>query len=274
MRKRKKVLNNFRFAMMVIAVMAVPSCATGEEQAYEMPPEKDKILMVVANETIASTTGWPVGFWAAELTHPYFYFEDEGYDVVIASPKGGPVSVDQYSDPRHESKYAAYDFVSRGFLESPDHASLLESTTPIDEINPDEFVAIVIAGGQSPIFTFRGNNDLEKLFLSFYESGKPSAALCHGVALLMDIKNEDGSYFIEGKQITGFSYAEDKYVDSAFGTELFEWYIEPLSKERGAIYSEQGMWASYAISDKNLITGQQQMSGLAVAEIVVDQLQN
>ena len=29
-----------------------------------------KVLMVVANPTVSTTTGWQVGFWAAELTHP------------------------------------------------------------------------------------------------------------------------------------------------------------------------------------------------------------
>jgi putative intracellular protease/amidase len=272
------MFKRLKLAFAAMALVFTPACAYGGEQEQadttDAQPSKEKILIVVANETIAPTTGWPVGFWAAELTHPYFYFQDEGYDVVIASPEGGAVSVDGYSDPRHESQYAAYDFVSLGFLESAQHAALLENTVSISDVKAEDFAAIVVAGGQSPMFTFRGNEKLETLFMDFYASGKPAAALCHGVSILMDIKNEDGSYFIEGKNITGFSYAEDKYVDSAFGTELFEWYIEPLSRERGANYSEQGMWASYATADGNLITGQQQMSGLAVAEIVVDQLHN
>jgi hypothetical protein len=30
--------------------------------------------MVVANPATSSTTGWPVGFWAAELFHPLYEF--------------------------------------------------------------------------------------------------------------------------------------------------------------------------------------------------------
>jgi putative intracellular protease/amidase len=231
-----------------------------------------KIAMIVANKTIAPTTGWPVGFWIAELTHPCFLFEDQGYDVTIVSPEGGAVFVDPYSDPRHESGYSAHDFVSLGFLQSPQRAALLEKTAPLSAIDPNDFAAIVIAGGQAPMFTFRGNKEIDKLFMAFYDAGKPSAALCHGVAALMDMKTSDGAWLIKGKTMTGFSLAEDDFVDKTIGKKIFEWHIEPLARERGADYREGGMWASFAVEDGNLITGQQQNSGAAVASLVIRQL--
>ena len=48
-----------------------------------------KVLILVANPTIATTVGWPVGFWAAELTHPYYELTQRGVEVTIASPDGG-----------------------------------------------------------------------------------------------------------------------------------------------------------------------------------------
>jgi len=39
------------------------------------------ILMVVANPSTSSTLGWPVGFWASELAHPYHAFKEVGYNV-------------------------------------------------------------------------------------------------------------------------------------------------------------------------------------------------
>ena len=35
------------------------------------PDRRPHVLMVVANPGVSTTLGWPVGFWAAELTHPY-----------------------------------------------------------------------------------------------------------------------------------------------------------------------------------------------------------
>jgi hypothetical protein len=63
-----------------------------------------RILMVVANPTVSTTTGWPVGFWAAELTHPYYEFTEAGFAVTIASPNGGKVEADALSDPREASR--------------------------------------------------------------------------------------------------------------------------------------------------------------------------
>lgn len=50
-----------------------------------------KVLIVVANPATATTVGWPVGFWGAELTHPYYELTERGVVVTIASPAGGKV---------------------------------------------------------------------------------------------------------------------------------------------------------------------------------------
>ena len=47
-----------------------------------------KVLIVVANPSTSTTMGWPVGFWGAELTHPYYELIERGVVVTIASPKG------------------------------------------------------------------------------------------------------------------------------------------------------------------------------------------
>lgn len=73
-----------------------------------------RALMVVANPSVATTVGWPVGFWA-ELTHPFYEFTEAGYHVTIASPAGGKVELDQLSDPRDPSKWSSEDLISMAF---------------------------------------------------------------------------------------------------------------------------------------------------------------
>jgi hypothetical protein len=50
----------------------------GADQHHEIvdvtTSKRPKVLMVVANPTTSTTTGWRVGFWAAELSHPYYEF--------------------------------------------------------------------------------------------------------------------------------------------------------------------------------------------------------
>jgi hypothetical protein len=41
-----------------------------------------KVLIVVANPSTSTTLGWPVGFWGAELTHPYYELTDRSRSPV------------------------------------------------------------------------------------------------------------------------------------------------------------------------------------------------
>ena len=49
------------------------------------PERKKKVLLIAANPATSPTTGWPIGFWWAELVHPYWAFTEAGYEVEIRS---------------------------------------------------------------------------------------------------------------------------------------------------------------------------------------------
>lgn len=234
--------------------------------------EPRRVLMVVANPSVASTTGWPVGFWASELVHPWYEFTEAGYEVTIASPRGGAVEVDAFSDPRDDSAYSAHDILSRGFLETPELAALLGDTARLADLDLDGFDAIVVCGGQSPMFTFADDEDLKDAIRVFYEAEKPTAALCHGVAALMNVTLSGGEHLIAGRTITGFSNAEEDEANAVVGQEIMPWRIEDVAAERGANYIQGGVWRAFAVRDGRLITGQQQYSGRRTAELVKEAL--
>ena len=71
------------------------------------------------------------------------------------------------------------------------------------------FDAIVVAGGQAPMFTFDKATVLHARFAAFYEAGKIAAALCHGVAILRYAKLSNGQPLVRGKTVTGFMEAKD-----------------------------------------------------------------
>ena len=121
-----------------------------------------KVLIVVANPSTSTTLGWPVGFWGAELTHPYYELTERGFEVTIASPDGGKVEMDSLSDPRDSSKWSAEDLITMGFVNTPELVELLEDTPKLADLDLDEYDAIMVAGGQSPMFTFRENEDLKR----------------------------------------------------------------------------------------------------------------
>ena len=253
--------------------MAVQASAADHHAAIDRTSSSPKrILMVVANPSVATTVGWPVGFWAAELTHPYYEFSEVGYEITIASPDGGKVALDQLSDPRDPSRWSSEDLISMGFLNTPELVELINDTPKLADQDLDSFDAFVVAGGLSPMFTYRGNEDLHKAIVAFYEAEKLVAVYCHGVSALIDAKLSDGTHLISGKTLTGFSNAEEDYSDAYVGQRVMPWRIEDAAKERGANYIEGGLFKPFVVRDGRLITGQQQYSGRKVAQLVIQTL--
>jgi len=247
------------------------------------PSNKEKpkrVAIVIANPATSTTTGWPVGFWWSELTHPYYAFHEAGYEVEVFSPAGGKCEADGMSDPRDASGYSASDLVSMGFIHTPSLAALVEKTRPASEIDPARFDAIVVAGGQAPMFTFEGAIDLQKKFVAFYEAGKVAAALCHGVALLRYARLSNGAPLVKGKTVTGFANVEEDFADDAVrgmgalakDAHLMPWRIEDELRRLGANYVQGGLWRGFAVRDGNLITGQQNFSGAETAALVIETL--
>ena len=236
-------------------------------------PYKGKILMVVSSPTVSGQTGWPIGFWAAEFTHPLFVFQEAGYEVELASTEGGKIVMDGYSNPTDESGYAAHDVISLGYMQLDWFNQMLESTKKLTDVSSNGYDAIFLVGGQGPMYTFKGNHNLEKLFADFYESGKPSAAVCHATTLLLYAKKSNGKPIVDGKTWTGFANAEEAYADKAVGQKIQPYWIEEEAKKLpNTNFKTAAPFSSFAIADGNLITGQQQNSGFAVARMVVQQL--
>lgn len=227
------------------------------------------ILLIVANPSISTTLGGPVGFWASELIHPYDEFIKAGCPVTIASPNGGQVEFDSLSDPRDASGYSKDDALSLQYINQPEFMELLENTVAIGDLDMNGFDAIVVCGGQSPMFTFRQNPALLQLFANFYETGKPTAALCHGTCVLLESKLSDGTYLIRGKTITGFANTEEDYADRVVGQTVMPFRIEDEANKLGANFVTKEAFAPHAVRDGNLITGQQQNSGKETAKLVL-----
>lgn len=236
-------------------------------------PLKGKILMVASSPAVSQQTGWPIGFWAAELTHPMRVFEEAGYAIELVSTAGGKLQMDGYSDPTDPSGYSANDIISLGYMQKENFRNMLENTRSTGEVNHAGYEAIFLVGGQGPMYTFRGNEELSKLFVSFYEAGKPAAAVCHSTTLLLEAKKSNGELLVHGKTWTGFANAEEEYADQAVGQKIQPYRIEDEARKlTGTTFKVAAPFASYAIRDGLLITGQQQNSGAAAAEMVVELL--
>jgi putative intracellular protease/amidase len=244
------------------------------------PTKRKRVAIVISNPAISTTTQWPVGFWWSELTHPYFFMEEKGYEIEVFSPNGGKCEADAMSDPRDASGYSSTDLITLGFINSPELVKLVENTKRVSEIDVNNFDAIIVAGGQGPMFTYEKAVDLQQKFVEFYEKGKIACALCHGVAILRYAKLSNGKYLATGKTVTGFANVEEDFADNAVwelnllprDKHVMPWRIEDYMRELGANYIQTGMWKGFAVRDGNLITGQQNFSGSETAKMVIEAL--
>src|SRR3954453_20494296 len=208
------------------------------------PGRPKRAAIVISNPAVSSSTGWPVGFWWSELTHPYFAFTEAGWEVDVYSPQGGRCEWDARSDPEDASQWQAEDVISRGYKHDPDFMNLVQNTKTADEISLDAFDAIMVAGGEGPMFTMEKATNLHAKFAEFFEAGKIAAALCHGVAVLRYATLSNGDPLVKGRRVTGFPNIEEDFVDEAVWsvgalprpTHVIPWLIEYEMKQLVAKY--------------------------------------
>jgi putative intracellular protease/amidase len=236
------------------------------------PDKPKRVAIVASNPSVSTQTGWPIGFWWAELTHPYWEFTNRGYEVEIFSPEGGRLLADGMSDPRDEGKLMAYDLISLGFINSPEHVALVENSKPISDLDIGKFDAVFFVGGEGPMYTFYDNDQVHDLAARFYKAGKIAAVVCHATCLLLKAK-VDGELLVAGKTWTGFATSEETYADDFIGKRMQPFWIEEeAGKLQGTNFIVSGRFKPHAVRDGNLITGQQQYSAAEAAQLVIEAL--
>ena len=237
------------------------------------PEQKKRVLLIAANPATSPVTGWPVGFWWAELTHPWWAFTEVGYEVEIRSPQGGALVADAYSDPEDARGYSAHDLLSLGFKHSPAHAALLADTRSIADVRVDDYDAVFVAGGQSPMITMVSDTALHALVAAFHEAGKLTALVCHATCILLHARRADGQLLVHGRTWTGFADSEEQFADAFVGMRIQPFWIEEQARalpDTNFVVDQR--FREFAVRDGHLITGQQQFSGAAAARLVIEAL--
>jgi putative intracellular protease/amidase len=237
-------------------------------------PERPKRVVIVAsNPAVSGRTGWPIGFWWSELTHPYWELTEHGYEVDVASPEGGKLEGDSWSDPRDESRYSADDLLSLGFINSPEHLRLVEDSKSLAELTVDDYDGALFVGGQGPMYTFFEDERVHALVASFYEGGKVAAVICHATCVLLKTRLSDGGLLVDGKTWTGFANSEERFADDYVGQRIQPFWIEDEARTlENTNFIVNGRFKPHAIRDGNLVTGQQQYSGTAATRLMIEAL--
>jgi len=217
-----------------------------------------KILIVLTSHSELGNTGEKTGFWIEEFAAPYYTLSDAGAEIVIASPKGGQPPI----DPKSAAPESQTEATKR-FDKDQDLQNRLAKTKKLSEVSAEDFDAVFYPGGHGPLWDLTTDKNSIQLIENFWKAGKPVAAVCHAPSVLLNAKDASGNPLVEGKQVTGFTNTEEEAVQL---TDVVPFLLEDELKKKGGIYSKKEDWASYAVKDGLLITGQNPASSEAAAE--------
>lgn len=222
-----------------------------------------KILVVLTSFEKYPDLNRATGLWLGEAVHFVKKVEEAGYEVDYVSPKGGYTPIDPHSLEMANSTdwewYKNKEFMNR-----------LGTTLKPSEVNPDEYVAIYYTGGHGVVWDFPENDTLQSISRKIYENSGFVTSVCHGAVGLLNIKLSDGSLLIKDKEVTGFSNEEEKLAEL---DKFVPYLTETELLARGAIYQKADKpWATFAVEDGRIITGQNPASGGAVADKLITAL--
>ncbi|MCY7732152.1 MULTISPECIES: type 1 glutamine amidotransferase domain-containing protein [Bacillus] len=211
-----------------------------------------KVLLVSTSSP--EMNGHPTGLWLEELAEPFHIFKENELEVQIVSIQGGTVPIDKNSIP--EGVPAQYQ----------DVYERLQDTKALTDVNPADYDGIFFAGGHGPMIDFASNQLVADAILAVSDKNGAIGAVCHGVSAFVDVKDENGKSFIEGKKITGFTNEEEEAVQL---TSKVPFLLETKLREQGAAFEKGDTFAPFAVVDGQIITGQNPGSSAETARLFV-----
>lgn len=220
-----------------------------------------RILMIMTSHDKMGDTGHKTGIWLEEFAAPYYRFLDAGADITLASPQGGQPPL----DPNSEAADALTDATER-FEKDANAQKAFANTVTLDDLKADDFDALFYPGGHGPLWDLASDAKSIALIEAFIAQNKPVAAVCHGPAALVNAKGTDGQPLVSGKKVTGFTNEEEKAVGLEKVVPLS---IEDEFKKHGGMFERGDAWASFAVVDGKLVTGQNPASSEATADAVL-----
>ena len=223
-----------------------------------------KILMVLTSHDQLGDTGKKTGFWLEEFAAPYYVMKDAGHEITLASPKGGQPPVDPKSDEPPSQTDA-----TRRFKSDQEAQAQLASTERLDSVRSSDFDGVFYPGGHGPLWDLAEDPQSKALIEQTLADGKPVALVCHASAVLKNVTANDGSPFVAGKRVTGFTDEEEEAVGL---TEVVPFLLEDVLKQLGANFSKAAPFKPHVVREDLLITGQNPASSEPAAEALLEAL--
>lgn len=121
------------------------------------------------------------------------------------------------------------------------------------------------------MYDFPTSMALQGLIRDMHEGGRIVASVCHGYAGLLDVTLSDGTPFVAGRKLTGFSWNEEVVAGVS---KKVPYNVEERITELGADCDKALLpMVPHVVEDGTLITGQNPTSAKGTGEAILKQLQ-
>ncbi|WP_409523034.1 type 1 glutamine amidotransferase domain-containing protein [Nitrincola sp. MINF-07-Sa-05] len=224
------------------------------------------ILFVLTSHATKGASGEPTGYYLSEVTHPLEELDKADIAVEFASIAGGEPPVDglDMNDP-----------VNARYWNDDKFRAAIRQTHRLADIDANRYSGIFFAGGHGTMWDFPDSPAVQQVTRDIYEAGGLVSAVCHGPSALVNVKLSDGSYLVEGKQVSAFTDDEEREVNHE---NTVPFLLASTLEQRGAHHQPAPNWTAHVVVDGRLITGQNPQSasgvGMALREAITATMQS
>lgn len=217
---------------------------------------KKKVLIIVSNANAIGPNNRRTGTFLPEVAHPYDEFSKMDYEIDFASVSGDTPFLDALN--------LADDPSNLSFLVGKGWAAM-QKASKLSDVDVSSYDAIFVPGGLAPMVDMAENELLKKVIAETFEREAVVGAVCHGPVSLLNVKLTDGSYLVNGKNVTSFTDEEEGHYAIADVPFL----LQTALTEQGAIFHAATPWSVNTIADGHIVTGQNPASAKEVAEKMI-----
>lgn len=219
-----------------------------------------RVLIILSNANEIGPKRRRVGVFLPEVAHPYAEFDRAKYHVDFASLTG--------ESPFLDALNLAGDPDNLSFLVGKGWAGMHDAGK-LSDFDVSTYDAIFVPGGLAPMVDMPEHPLLKQVVKETYERGAVVGAVCHGPVALLNVKLSDGSYIVDGKNISSFTNDEEEN----YAKEDVPFELETALRKQGAIFHQVEPWAAFSIADGKIVTGQNPASAKGVAEKMISILE-
>jgi putative intracellular protease/amidase len=220
-----------------------------------------KALFVVSEE----------GFWAEECFEPMQTLQENGFDIVVATPSGAEPVVDESSmDPDEVGAETARKYGGMNAAEER-----MTDPIPVTDALDIDYDVAVFPGGHGTMFDVNHDAHAQQLLADAVQD-KTALVICHAVGLLGFARDANGAFVVGGRAVTGFPNDwEDDIVDE---DELLPNGIKLPYRVQDAVERAGGDWDAELDQDTsvqvdgNLITARGPASSQEAVETLLNEL--